>query len=262
IAHEKAGIIKRRIPVLVAPQLATVHSILQGRAAAVGAPLITVDAEWAWRCDRRSADGQQFILWPIARPQEEHSYQLPLIGDHQAENATVAVALVQQLREQGWRIPQRAITQGLKTVQWPARCEVLSGEVPVMLDCAHNRASAKRLVKTLQDYFPGRHQVLVFGAMRDKDVTGMFAELLPGCSEAIMTSTGAVRAMRPHDLFQAAAEYHCPAYPATNLSSALAQAKHTAAPDGIVVVTGSVALVGAAHAALLKSTTLSAATRL
>ena len=95
--------------------------------------------------------------------------------------------------------------------------------------------------------------------MRDKDVAGMFAELLPGCSTAIMTSTATARAMRPTDLVQSAKDYNCQISPAANLSSALAQAKRAATQDGIVVVTGSVALAGAAHAALMKGTALSAA---
>ena len=68
IALEKAGIIKSRIPVVVAPQSVAALSILEERASTVGAPLTNVSAEWAWRCDTRSAAGQQFILWPAARP--------------------------------------------------------------------------------------------------------------------------------------------------------------------------------------------------
>ena len=142
-------------------------------------------------------------------------------------------------------------------MQWPARCEVLPGEPPVMLDCAHNRASAKRLAETLRDYFPGLLPVLVFGAMRDKDVTGMFAELLPGCRAAIMTSTGVPRTMRTRDLVQLAEEYNCPASPATDLLSALAQARHSATPAGMVLVTGSVSLAGAVRAELIKAAALS-----
>lgn len=256
IAIEKAGIIKSGVPVIVAPQPAKAQLVLQERAATVRAPLTTVVTEWGWRSTEHTAAGQRFIIWHTNRPHEECTYQLPVIGEHQIENAAVAVALVQELREQGWRISQQAIARGLKTLQWPARCEIMLGRPPTMLDCAHNRASAKRLAETLQDYFPGLRRILVFGAMRDKDVTGMFAELLPGCSIAIMTSTATARAMRPTDLVQLAKDYNCKISPAADLSSALAQAKHSAKQDGIVVVTGSVALAGAAYAALTKETDL------
>ena len=256
IAGEKAGIIKSRVPIVVAPQTDAAHSILQQRANTVGAPLIDVGAEWAWRYDRCTTSEQQLYLWPNDRPQEECIYRLPLIGAHQADNAAVAVALIQQLREQGWSISPRAISQGLQTVQWTARCEVLDDKPPVMLDCAHNRASAKALVETLQDYFPGVPQVLVFGAMCDKDVSGMFAELLPGCSSAIMTTTNEPRAMRPRDLVQAAEKYNCPISESMDIISAVNQAKITAMPAGIVVVTGSVALAGMAQATLKRSSTL------
>ena len=96
-------------------------------------------------------------------------------------------------------------------------------------------------------------------AMRDKDVPGMFAELLPSCSAAIMTSIGAPRAMLPSELLPAAAAHNCAATAAEDLFGVLAQAKHAATPAGIVVVTGSVALAGAARAAVLEDAALSAA---
>ncbi len=199
IATEKAGIIKSGVPLVVAPQPPAAMSVLRERASAVGAPLIDVRAEWIWKRKMHDSTGQRFALMPAARPQDEHFYQLPLLGAHQVENAALAVALVQQLREQGWSVPHRSIAHGLQTVKWPARCEFFPGKPSLMLDCAHNRASARRLVETLQGYFPGLPWVLVFGAMRDKDVPGMFAELLPSCSAAIMTSIGAPRAMLPSE---------------------------------------------------------------
>ena len=259
IATEKAGIIKSGVPLVVAPQPPAAMSVLRERASAVGAPLIDVRAEWIWKRKMHDSTGQRFALMPAARPQDEHFYPLPLLGAHQVENAALAVALVQQLREQGWSVPHRSIAHGLQTVKWPARCEFFPGKPSLMLDCAHNRASARRLVETLQGYFPGLPWVLVFGAMRDKDVPGMFAELLPSCSAAIMTSIGAPRAMLPSELLPAAAAHNCAATAAEDLFGVLAQAKHAATPAGIVVVTGSVALAGAARAAVLEDAALSAA---
>jgi dihydrofolate synthase/folylpolyglutamate synthase len=251
IAFEKAGIIKGGVPVIMAPQPEAAHTVLAERAQAVGAPLIDVNSEWKWMCVNRTSTGQQFILQPVERPKEECLYQLPLIGAHQTENAVVTVALIQQLCEQGWCISQHAISQGLKSVQWPARCEIFPGETPIMIDCAHNRASSKRLVETLHDHFPGVRWVAVFGAMRDKDVSGMLAELMPDCSAAIMTSTGSPRAMRPHELVRLAQDHNCLAYPNADVASALSQGKHVATPEGLVVVTGSVAIAGAARANLI-----------
>ena len=257
ITEEKAGIIKSGIPVIVAPQSAPAKSVLEEKANAVGAPLIDTSAEWAWSCNSRSASGQQCMIWRTDHAQDKHTYHLPLIGNHQAENATVAIALVEQLRGQGWFIHQDAIAQGIKTVKWSARCQVLPGQPPVMLDCAHNRASAKRLAETLQEYFPDVTPVLVFGTMRDKDLYGMLAELLPNCSVAIMTSTCSPRALPPDELVKAAGQHNCQTHSATDLSSALMQGKHAASPNGIVVVTGSVALAGAAHTELTRDAAVS-----
>jgi dihydrofolate synthase/folylpolyglutamate synthase len=67
-----------------------------------------------------------------------------LLGEHQAANAAVAVACVERMREQGWDIPDTAVASGLANVAWPARLEVVGRRPIVVLDCAHNIASAQR----------------------------------------------------------------------------------------------------------------------
>src|SRR5207237_4011122 len=76
--------------------------------------------------------------------------ELGLLGEHQATNAAVAVACIEQLRLLGWQIPDSAVRAGLGNVCWPARLEVLSHQPLVVLDCAHNVASAEALVQTLR----------------------------------------------------------------------------------------------------------------
>ena len=254
IAAEKAGIIKRGVPVVLAPQPSPAKEVLKEKANTVGAPLIDTSTDWEWCSNIRSTSGQQCTIWRTENSQEKNTYQLPLLGNHQIENATVALALVEQLREQGWFIPQDAIAQGIKTVRWPARCQVLPGQPPVILDCAHNQESANRLAATLQEYFPNMTPVLVFGTMRDKDLSGMLAELLPDCKLVIMTSMDSPRALPPHELIKAADRHDCPTLSAIDISSALVQGKRAASPNDIVVVTGSVAIAGAAHAVLTKGT--------
>src|SRR5262249_30347887 len=82
-----------------------------------------------------------------------HALELGLLGKHQAANAALTVACVEQLRQQGWRIPDSAVVEGVRDVGWPARLEVVQRRPLVILDCAHNVASAEALVETLQTSF-------------------------------------------------------------------------------------------------------------
>src|SRR5207237_4066822 len=105
--------------------------------------------------------------------------ELSLLGEHQAANAAVAVACVEQLREAGWHLSDAAVARGLAHVDWPARLEVLGHQPLVVLDCAYNVASAAALVQTLQVSFPPARRLLVFASSNDKDVPGIFRVLGP-----------------------------------------------------------------------------------
>src|SRR5262245_22078731 len=105
---------------------------------------------------------------------------LGLHGEHQAANAAGVVAAVEQLREAGLTIPDQAVLNGLRDVVWPARMELLSRRPVVILDCAHNVASAEALVRTMEESFPvGGRRHLVFSSSTDKQIPEMLAVLAP-----------------------------------------------------------------------------------
>src|SRR5207253_2683166 len=116
--------------------------------------------------------------------------ELSLLGEHQAANAAVAVACVEQLRAAGWQVSDAAVAGGLANVDWPARLEVLSHHPFVVLDCAHNVASAEALAQTLQASFPPARRLLVFASSNDKDVAGIFRVLGPHFQHVFLTRYG------------------------------------------------------------------------
>ena len=96
----------------------------------------------------------------------------------EAANAAVAVATVEVLRQAGWDVSDAAVATGLAGVRWPARLEVVRRRPLIVLDCAHNVASAQALVETLRTSFPGpRRRLLVFASSSDKDIAGILREL-------------------------------------------------------------------------------------
>ena len=109
--------------------------------------------------------------WPLL--------ELNLLGEHQAANAALAVACVEQLRSQGWHLPDRAVAAGLVEVHWPARLEVVLRQPLVVLNCAHNVASALAVAETLCHSFPQGRRILLFAGSSDKDLPGMLRSSWP-----------------------------------------------------------------------------------
>ncbi|TMQ32319.1 MAG: bifunctional folylpolyglutamate synthase/dihydrofolate synthase, partial [Planctomycetota bacterium] len=174
------------------------------------------------------------------------SMELGLLGEHQAANAAVAVACVEQLRARGWHIPDRAVSWGLAHVSWPARLEIVARQPLVVLDCAHNVASAAALVETLRTSFPPRRRLLVFAASNDKDVAGMFRELAPHFSHAFLTRfTSNPRSVPPEQL--ADLLKRCGVLPCTTHATAreaMQAARAAAGQDSLICIAGSVYLAG------------------
>ena len=267
IAGEKAGIIKPTVPVVSAPQKDEARRVLERVATERGAPLTLVGRDWLFTPLRHSLDSQTFAIWSAEEQEQldtlhEQGHpvewvplklELPLLGRHQVENGAVAYAALMALRERGLPLAHTAIEEGFRAVNWPGRFEILSRCPGLVVDGAHNRDSAEKLMTALADYFPGRRAHLLFGASSDKDVAGMFAELLAGETIARATLVQAVhpRALDPEEL----AELAQAARPDLDLevisavARALEQALQHAAPDEVIVACGSLFVVAEAQTA-------------
>lgn len=174
--------------------------------------------------------------WPAA--------ELGLLGDHQAANAAVAVACVEDLTDLGIAVAPDAVRLGLAEVEWPARLEVFGHAPRVVLDCAHNVASARALVETLRESFPTGRRLLVFAASADKDVRGMLDVLGPAFEHAYMTCYRGARSAEPSHLADIARDVGLPATVHARPHSAFEAACEAAGAADLVCVTGSVYLAG------------------
>jgi dihydrofolate synthase / folylpolyglutamate synthase len=197
IAAEKAGVIRRGIPVVIGPVPSEAREVLVSMCELTGADVVEADA--GVRVEAASADGRTSIR--LATPMRDYGHvQLGLRGDHQVPNALVAVRLLEQL---GPDVPvtAAAITAGIRDVRWPGRLQMLElpGGRRVLLDAAHNPAGAWALAGYLKREFP-EPLPIVFGAMRDKDVTLMLKALLPAAAEVVMTQPDTPRAHNAADL--------------------------------------------------------------
>jgi dihydrofolate synthase/folylpolyglutamate synthase len=253
IAAEKAGIIKPGHPVVLSPQLDEARAVIISIAAQRNAPLTQVGQDYEFEVISQSLDGQTFKIWPKSRPLGATRLSIPLLGLHQVENAATAYVALRVLENSRLAVSKKAIRKGFASTVWPGRFEILRRQPPVVLDCAHNRDSAHRLRQALDDYFPNWPIVLVFGASEDKNVAGMFAELLPRVRQVIATKSIHPRAMSPEQLVALAQPFGVPVSGESTVEDALAAALRAAGDEALVLVTGSIFVVAGVSAAWLKT---------
>ncbi len=231
IAGEKAGIIKPGIPVVSSPQQDEAQVVLERVAARQNAPFARVGRELMFTQGAHSLDGQHFQLWEPGEPKRD--YFTPLLGAYQVENAATAFLA---LRRSGLEISNEAIEQGFARVRWPARFEIVRREPPVILDSAHNLDSARKLRQALDDYFPGRSVILVFGASEDKDVTGMFSEWKPRLSLVIACKADHPRALESSHLASLAGQVGIASEEASTVAEGFIRALNLAEEQRAVVL--------------------------
>jgi dihydrofolate synthase/folylpolyglutamate synthase len=179
--------------------------------------------------------------------------ELPLMGAHQARNATVALSTLDVLAEQGLPVGREAVVQGFAGLAFPARVELLGEDPWIVVDGAHNVASAEALAETLQSCFPSAPCTLVFGTTREKDLRGQLRALLPGSRVAIATRyVDNARSVPPEDVAEAIRALGGPVpLIAPDPALALELARRETPKDGLICVTGSLFLAAEARAVLL-----------
>jgi dihydrofolate synthase/folylpolyglutamate synthase len=223
IAFEKAGIIKSsHQKVVIAPQEKEAMDVILDRC-------------------------REFGIEPVqVRPEKYEGLKTGLKGRHQTQNAAAALEAVAILRTMGYKISDEAAGRGLKNVLWPGRFELLRKDPDVVLDCAHNEASAQALARTLTEEYPSRRVTLVLGVSVDKDIAAICRSLKDCAAQIILTRAGHPRAHiftpdecrgyfggKPFEIME-------------SLEQALERALQSSGARDVIVVTGSIFVVAEA----------------
>ncbi len=249
IAAEKAGIIKAGRPVVSSPQKPEAMQAIEQIAAMKNSPLIVSDQIYQAEVLERTLYYQKLHIQPIQKTaRSEFEVELPLLGDHQIENALTALCALDQASQLGFEVSRSAIQRGLSSVNWEGRFELLNHQPPIIVDAAHNRYSALKLIQTVNQYFPNQRLILVFGASDDKDVSGMLAELLPRSDEVIFTQSIHPRSYQADKLAELAMEYPLPKSVIIPLEEAMEQAVcRIHSEDTLLLITGSIFVAAGAR---------------
>ncbi len=260
IAREKAGIIRPGGVVVTLPQSPAANdvigsTILDRNAVAVSAvPYVPPVSPAAPNYAASSPSyAETLSRYPLQVLGKQILVETPLIGRHQLRNVALAIAAAEELSKQGFPVTPDAIEKGIRETRWPGRFQVIrsqDSQPEYVFDVAHNPAGAWALRSTLSNSYEDRRLIFVFGAMRDKAIAEMCEILFPLSERVIATQAENPRSATANEISQAAHRTHAGIELSPDVTSALKRAKEIAGKDGIIVVTGSIYIVGEAMRAL------------
>ena len=261
IAFEKAGIVKPGRPTISGVRHADARRVIERVCADKGSRLRQLDVDFRYEhepalitADLERHAKVQATTWRRRWP----AMNVALIGDHQARNAALAIAVGEELIEHGAPIRESSVADGLARVVWPARLEVLSRRPLVVLDCAHNVASARALTQALLESFPlngvekGR-RILIFGGSRDKDLTGMLEVMTPLFEQIYLTGFKNITRCQPAEQLMGMVPTNKQKVSTICAEAAEAwrRARAEAGPDDLICIAGSVFLAGELRSVIL-----------
>ena len=268
IASEKAGIIKKGVPVVCSAQEPEVELILRKKAAAASAPFFIYGKDFVGTLRSTDITGTRFDY-----NSEGHTFadlHVPLAGEHQVSNACAAIQAFLLCNAPGARRASvqptvgasvqptvgstpDAVREGLAAAAWHGRLELVNGDPPIILDGAHNPHAAAALAEFISKQFMTCRVILIAGIMSDKDIAGILAPLLPLAADIIFTAPDYGRSAPPGLLAEYAASLGFTSTVAPSISEAIASAKKIAfsppsnlSVPAVILITGSFFTIGEA----------------
>lgn len=246
IAFEKAGIIKPCVPVVTGTVQPEVVNVIERQAAAGNAPVYRLSRHFL-PMNITPGNGRTFDYQGLdsAYP----GLRIAMLGVYQVDNACLALAAIECLRRAGISLDEHAVRHGLENARWEGRLERVANRPDIFLDGAHNPASAKKLAGAIGELKPSyRRTILIIGILGDKDYQGILSELIPLADHVVATKPQYSRAMDVPALGEEIRKQHASVDTAETVAAAIAKARATALPDDLVLITGSLYVVGDARA--------------
>lgn len=243
IAEKKSGIIKKGCPLITASTDKEVLRVLKGKANALQAPFYQVQEEVSTAYETESLQGQVFRLQ--TRKEDYGTLLLPLLGEHQIINAAAAALTAEIMHENGWKIGKEQIRLGIEKAHWPGRLEVFSTVPLVILEGAHNAAGMEALGKWLnKNRWKYKSIILVIGMLDDKEREKSVNFIKPFINEVIVTRPNSPRAKKWREMAEIFRDSGSPVFIVEEIKEALEKALKRVCPGDMILVTGSLYLIG------------------
>ncbi len=241
IALEKAGIIKKGIPVISWPQEKEAKDVVAGRAKEMGSQFYEASFS-ELSIERMELCGTCFTY-------KGESFETALLGENQPKNAAVAIETAWELQRQGFPITREAIREGVRKARWPGRFTVISKEPPAFMDGAHNEGAARSLAESLKAYFEGKRLIGVIGMFKDKEYDKVLKETLPLMERAYTLKPEGPRGLDAFILAECGKKYCKEVFLCQNAKEAFSKALEAAesinkaGQEAVVIVYGSLSFL-------------------
>ena len=251
IAFEKAGIVKNKVPTITLIENKEVFQVIKDVCAQRKSPLFV---------SLNNSTEKSIQYKPLVRGNvrihqlvvdraifdfgEYKGLELNLGGRHQITNACLAISTVARLKEIGWKLDNKAVRDGLNHVNWRGRLEIFERNPLTLLDVAHNPAGTKALVDALDEFFPKKKMIFIFGVMADKDYPSMLKEICRKAKFIVLTKPGYKRAADPESLEKVVRKESKPYKIIPDVKQAYIFALKNAESNEVICITGSHFTVG------------------
>ena len=243
IALTKSGIFKEGGHAVVYRSTPSVEAVYEQVCGEKHVSLKKADFD-SLRLKKHTLDGQVFDCGA------RKDLVLPLLGDHQLHNAAVVLAIADTLIEEGWKISEQNIYDGIRDVRWPGRFDIASRQPLFIIDGGHNPQCIEALVKNIQDYLVGRKVIALTGVLADKDYADMYCPVMPLVDSFVCITPPNPRKLEAAQLAQYLGQTGAKAEAAESIPAGVKLAMEKAGKDGTVLCFGSLYSIGAIRDAL------------
>lgn len=238
IAWNKAGIIKPGCTVVTIQQEPEAEEAVLRQAAEFGCPVVTVDPKLAVN-RRRGLFRQSFDY------KDRKDVDISLSGEYQFANASLALEVIEVLRQKGFQVLEEAVREGLRHTVWNGRFTVVAEEPYFIVDGAHNRDAAEKLRETIENYLSGHRLIYIMGVLADKEYEVVIQKTVPYAAEVITVMTpDNPRALPAEELKKAVEVYTPHVQAAGSLLEAVEKAYGLAEKEDVILAFGSLSYLG------------------
>ncbi len=246
IAHEKAGIIKENIPLVLYPQEPEAGQVIEETALKMNSKIINVNKNsvaYENELNPMNSDFTQSIV--VKSNKDTYHIKLSLLGQHQLLNCATAIYAAEQLIEAGAvKLKKSSIESALSKVKWPGRLEVMSKEPFIVIDGAHNIDGITKLTDSVKKYFKYNKMILILGILADKQIDAMIGQIAPMADKIITVSPHSSRAESSDKLKDAILNYNRNCENIDDYEKALKKAVSYMQKGDLLLISGSLYMIG------------------
>ena len=252
ITREKIGIIKKKLPskpsyssylpVVCSSTNRTVVKLIKQQCKSNQAQFISAFQNLKFKILSSSLETSLLSVGPVLG--RNFKLKIPLPGTHQVNNVLAVIQIIKLLNKSGFKVSPSALEKGISQTLWPGRLEIRRTYPRIILDGAHNPEAAKSVRSHIAKFLPSKKVVLIFGSLRDKDITGIISNLAGLAREIILTQLNSERGATPQEILEKYPHFKVPVHLTKNIDEAWLLAHSKAKIDDTILVLGSLYLIG------------------